>query len=64
MLIREEIRERQIHLAASEQRNGVADAGTTVDVTGRDRLAPADSYAGATDGGVRRGCFPLRTFLR
>jgi hypothetical protein len=63
VLVREEVGERPIHMAASDQWNGVVDAGTTVDVAGRDRLAAAGSHAHSAAGGVRRECFQLRNFL-
>ncbi len=62
MLVRQEIREREIHLAASGEWNGVADAGTAVHVARGDRLAAADSHASAADGGVDNECLALRTF--
>ena len=62
MLVRQEIREREIHLAASGERNRVVDAGTTVHVARGNRLAAADSHAGAADGSVDNDCFVLRTF--
>ena len=45
VFVREEIGERKIHLAAGDEWNGVADAGTAVDVARRDRLAPAGAHA-------------------
>ena len=42
----------QIHLAASSEWNGVADAGAAVDAAGRDRLAAAGAQLRAADGGV------------
>src|SRR5215472_5730152 len=39
MFIRKTIRETEIHLAASDQRNGIANAGAAFDVARRDRLA-------------------------
>lgn len=62
MLVRQEIRKREIYLAASDEWNGVADAGAAVDVARGDRLAAADSYAGTADGGIENDCFVLRTF--
>ena len=53
---------REIYLAASGERNGVADAGTVVDVAGRDRLAAAGSHAESANGRVS-DMFLLRIFL-
>ena len=50
--VREEIRERPIHLAASDQRNSVADAGTAFDVAGRDRLETSGSHTDTAAGGL------------
>jgi hypothetical protein len=54
MSFREEIRERSIHLAASDERNGIADVGAALDVAGRDRLETADTHSHTGDGGVNR----------
>ena len=61
--VRQAIGEREIYLATSDERNGVADAGTAVDVARRDRLASADSHADSAAGRVSRECFQLRNFL-
>ena len=41
-------------LAASDERDGVLNAGTAFDVARRDRLAAAGAHAGAAAGGVSK----------
>jgi len=43
---------RKIYLAASGEWNGFTDAGTVVDVAGRDRLAASGAQLRSADGGV------------
>src|SRR5271163_438096 len=52
VLVRETIGAREIHLAASGERRGFADAGAAVDAAGRDRLAATGAQLRAADGGV------------
>lgn len=59
----EKTRERKIYLAANGERDRVLNARTTVDVTRRDRLAPAGAHADSAAGRVNRNCFTLRNFL-
>ena len=59
----EKTRERKICLAASDERDGVLNARTTVDVTRRDRLAPAGAHTDSAVGGVNRDGFTLRNFF-
>ena len=61
-LVREETGAREIHLAASDERNGGTDAGTAVDVARRDRLAAAGAQLRSADGGVKRKYF-VRIFF-
>ncbi len=44
----------EIHLAASSERNGFADAGAVVDAAGGHRLATAGAQLRAADGGVSK----------
>jgi hypothetical protein len=48
----ETIREWQIYLAASNERNGITDTGAAFDVARRDRLAAAGAHPDAAAGGV------------
>jgi hypothetical protein len=54
VLICEAIGARKIFLAASDQRNGFADASTVIDVAGRDRLASTGAQLPSRSGGVKR----------
>ena len=51
-LVRQATGARAVHLAASGERHGFADAGAAVDAAGRDRLAAAGAQLRAADGGV------------
>jgi hypothetical protein len=48
---------REIHLAASDERNSGVDARATFHVAGRDRLAASSSQPRSADGGVREKIF-------
>ena len=52
MFVCEKIRARKIYLAASDQRDGVTDAGAALDVARRDRLAAASAHASSAVGRV------------
>ncbi len=54
VLVREATGARTIHLAASGERHGFADAGAVVDAAGRHRLAAAGAQLRAADGGVKQ----------
>jgi hypothetical protein len=54
MSFREKIGARKIYLAASNERDGVINAGAALDVARRDRLATADAHADTAAGGVKR----------
>ncbi len=55
--VRETIGARKVHLAASGERHGFADAGAVVDAAGRHRLAAAGAQLRAADGGVSKIVF-------
>jgi hypothetical protein len=58
----EKTRERKICQAASDERDGVPNARTTVDVTRRDRLAPAGAHTDSAAGRVNRDGFNVAQF--
>jgi hypothetical protein len=53
VFIRKKTGARKIPLAASDERNGGADACATIDVAGRDRLATSSAQLRSADGGVK-----------
>ena len=55
--VREETGARQIHLAASDERNCGADARSTIDVAGRNRLAASGPQLRSADRRVRAKYF-------
>src|SRR5215510_368422 len=52
VFIREATGTREIHLAAGDERNGIAEPGTAFDVAGGDRLAAACSQLHSADGSL------------
>jgi hypothetical protein len=57
MSAREKTGAREIHLAASDERNSGVDTRVAFYVAGRDRLAASSSQPRSADGGVRPKIF-------
>src|SRR5271168_4841265 len=57
VLVRETTGARKVHLAASGERHGFADARAVIDAAGRDRLAAAGAQLRSADGGVSKIVF-------
>jgi hypothetical protein len=54
VFVRETAGARKVFLAASDERNGSSNAGTVIDVAGRDRLAASGAQLRAADGCVSK----------